>query len=335
MLTGEVLTVEVGRGDTIESRHRVHAAVVDRRGSVSAWGDRHRPTIPRSAIKTIQALPIVQTGAVTAFDITPEELALACASHSAEADHVSAVLAWLARLGLAEDDLECGPDTPIDDEATRLLFAGGGRPGPIHNCCSGKHAGFLTVARQLEVPTRGYIERGSPVQQLVTASIETFAGIDLAEVRAGRDGCGIPVFPIPLERLAFAMARLVDPVDLDDDVAASTVPVVAAAQLAYWVSGTGRTEMDLTAGAREPLVVKVGAEGVFMAALQGRGIGVALKAEDGAGRAADAAIRAILGHLGVLSAEASGPRPVTNKAGVEVGETVTIVPEPAEARLAP
>jgi L-asparaginase II len=330
-----VLTVEVRRGVVVESVHRVHAVVSDRHGSLQAWGERLRPTIPRSAIKAIQALPIVQTGAYEALEISAEELALACASHSAEPDHVEAVLAWLDRLGLGVDDLECGPDAPINTEAARELFAAGGIPAAIYNCCSGKHAGFLSVARHLGHPSAGYIERESAVQRLVTASIEAFTGIDLAEAPSGRDGCGIPVFALPLERLAFAMARLVDPVDLDDTTATATVPVVEAAQLAWWVSGTDRTEVTVATNAEQPVVTKGGAEGVFMAALPEQGKGLALKAEDGSQRAAQAAIQAILGHLGVLDGDGVRPDPVRNKADVIVGGVRVVVPGPELAALAP
>ena len=333
MTAGQELSVEIHRGADVESVHRVHVVVADRHGSLETWGNRKRPTIPRSAIKTIQAIPVVQSGALDALQISREELALSCSSHSGEPQHVDAVLRWLERVGLTESDLECGPDTPISADATRDLFAGGGRGSAIYNCCSGKHAGFLSVARHLGEPTAGYIDRDSPIQRLVTASIETFTGVDLSNATSGRDGCGIPVFALPLERLAFAMARLVDPADLDDDIAAATVPVVESAQLAFWVSGTGRTELDVTAHANEPVVMKTGAEGVFMAALPERGLGVALKADDGASRASDAAIRAILGHLGAVADEAVLPSPIKNKAGVDVGAIHTTVSTPARATM--
>ncbi|MGI9611539.1 MAG: asparaginase [Acidimicrobiales bacterium] len=335
MTAGQELRVEIHRGADIESVHRVHAVVADRHGSLQTWGDRIRPTIPRSAIKTIQAIPLVRSGATDAFQISREELALSCSSHSGEPEHVDAVLRWLGRIGLSETDLECGPDTPISADATQKLFAGGGTAGAIYNCCSGKHAGFLSVTRHLGEPTAGYIDRDSPIQRLVTASIEAFTDVDLSATAAGRDGCGIPVFALPLERLAFAMARLVDPTDLDDDIAAATVPVVDAAQQAFWVSGTGRTEVDVTAKATEPVVMKTGAEGVFMAALPERGLGVALKADDGAARASDAAIRAILGHLGAIADEAVQPPPITNKSGVDVGAIRVTVTTPAPATMTP
>jgi L-asparaginase II len=335
VVAGQAITIEVTRGEVVESVHTVHAVIADRHGALRSWGDRRRPTIPRSAIKAIQAIPIAQSGALEALSISREELALACSSHSAEPAHVAAVAAWLDRLELSEADLECGPGIPINAQAARDLFAGGGGPSPIYNGCSGKHTGFLSVARHLGEPVAGYIERDSLVQQRVTGSIEAFTGLDLARARSGRDGCGIPVFAIPLERLAFAMARLVDPVDLDATIAAATVPVVAAARLAFWVSGTDRTEVDVTERANQPLVVKAGAEGVMMAGLPDQGLGIALKAADGADRAAGAAIRAVLAHLDVLDAEEVRPGPIRNKAGLVIGGVGAIVPGTERTSLSP
>ena len=333
MPAGGWFSIEVRRGDVVESVHRVHAVIADRNGSLSSWGDRQRPTIPRSAIKSIQALPIVTTGAADALAVTQNELALACASHSGEPEHVKAVLGWLDRLGLSEADLECGPDVPMGTDAKKEFYASGREPSPIYNCCSGKHAGFLTVARHLGHGTVGYVERSAQVQQLVTEAIGSLTGLDLSEAPWGHDGCGIPVFALPLERLAFAMARLVDPVDLHDDLAAAAERLVEAAQRAFWVSGTDRTEVAVTDAALEPVVLKTGAEGVFMVGLPERGVGLALKVADGASRAARAAVRAVLGHLDVLDADASGTPPLRNKAGREVGELRPLLATPMTTRL--
>lgn len=326
-------TIEITRGGAVESVHTVHAVIADRDGTVQAWGDRRRPTIARSAIKSIQALPLTATGAAEAYDLGSRELALACASHSAEPEHVARVLAWLARLGLSEDDLECGPDRPLGRAARRHFYETGAAKRRVLNCCSGKHTGFLTLAMHLGYPTAGYIKRASPVQDRVTGAIEAMTGLDLSNVPSGIDGCGIPVFALPIERLAFAMARLVDPVHLPDDLAAATVPIVEAAQLAFWVAGTGRTEMHVTRAATEPVVIKTGAEGMFMAALPARGLGIALKAADGASRASQAAIKALLRHLDVLPA-LGGPVEILNKAGDVSGEVRAVINSPVAARLA-
>ncbi len=333
MAAGGLFTIEVWRGDVVESKHRIHAVISDRSGSLNVWGDRGRPTIPRSAIKSIQALPIVTTGALDALSVSQEEVALACASHSGEAEHVGAVSAWLGRIGLSENDLECGPDVPLGVEAKKAFYASGQEPAPVFNCCSGKHTGFLTVARHLGMSTTGYIERSSPVQELVTSTIATMVDLDLSSASSGYDGCGIPVFALPLERLAFAMARLVDPVDLDRDLAEATTRVVDAAQLAFWVSGSGRTEVDVCEKATEPVVIKTGAEGVFMAGLPAQGLGIALKAADGTSRASQTAIRAVLRHLGVLAPDDALAAPLRNKADRVVGELRAVVSAPASGRL--
>ncbi len=328
---GGSFEVEVGRAGVVESRHRISAVIADRNGRVQWWGDPERPTIARSAIKSIQALPLVASGAADAFGLTSDELALACASHSGEAEHIDRVLAWLRRLDLTEGDLECGPSAPISPEQERALYADGGGPRPILNGCSGKHAGFLTLARHEGWPTVGYIEATSPVQRRVTDAVAALTGVSLDDVTPGRDGCGIPVHPIPLERLAMAMARLVDPIDLDPGLAAAAERVAAAAQHAFWVSGRGRTELKVVDAATEPVVIKSGAEGVFAVALPDRGLGVVLKVEDGAQRASRVGVRALLGQLGVIPEEVAAPTRRRNKADVDVGDVRAVIGPPSGA----
>ncbi len=318
--------VEFTRAERIESAHIVDIVVTDRGGSFESWGDPDRLVIPRSAIKSLQALPLISTGAADAFDVSDNELALACASHSAEADHVSMVAAWLERIGRSESDLECGSDRPIDASAAADALLSGGPTAPIFNCCSGKHTGFLTVAQHLGHRSTGYIERRHPVQQLVEHALSTMTGIDLHDHTSGIDGCGIPVFAIPLRLLALAMARLVDPVDLPDDTAAACRRLVdVLPSRSHLVSGSGRAEERLAAAVDTPLIAKSGAEGVLMAALPERGLGVALKARDGASRAAKQAIWGVLDRLGALS-EPPVDQPLVNKAGRQVGVGRTVLP---------
>lgn len=327
-------TIEVVRGGVVESSHVIHAVVADRQGRLEAWGDRHRPTIARSSIKAVQALPLVTTGAADAFAVTVEELALACASHSAEPEHVVAVEAWLTRLGLSEADLECGDDVPLGTGAKRAFVRAQGEPHALLNCCSGKHAGFLAVHRHLGEPLAGYIDRNAAIQRLVTEATEICTGYDLSNQRPGVDGCGIPVFAVPLQNLALAMARLVDPVDLPDAYAAAAPRVVEAAQRSFWVSGTGRTEHQVEEQATEPVVLKAGAEGVFMGAFPERGLGIALKAADGSSRGSHAAIRAVLRHFGVLPVlEDPRGEPLHNKAGTRSGEVRENLTAPLSASI--
>ncbi|MBT3396552.1 MAG: asparaginase, partial [Alphaproteobacteria bacterium] len=188
------LIVEVTRGDMVESRHRGDCVVIDAAGAVAhAWGDGDRLIYPRSAIKPLQALALMETGAADAYGVSDVELALAAASHSSTKGHVDAVAAWIERLGLAETDLECAGHDPMSREADKALICDGTTPGPLHNNCSGKHAGFLTTALHMAEPTKGYLAPSHPVQQRLLMILSDMGGVDLSNTPRGVDGCGIPV----------------------------------------------------------------------------------------------------------------------------------------------
>ena len=296
-----------------ESEHLVDVVVVGEPGDLLIAGDPTRPVLPRSSIKPIQVLPLVKSGAADAFDVTDAEIALGAASHSGEPEHVAAVDAWLERLGLDRKYLECGGDRPLSVVAADAVLASGASFEPVLNCCSGKHAAFLTIASHMGVDPAGYINPDHPVQRVVTAMIEKYTGADLSTQTPGVDGCGIPTYQIPLRSLAESMRGLVT----STDPAAQRVTRALAAN-PYWISGTDRHETRLHQAATEPLVAKTGAEGVFMAALPSRGIGIALKTRDGAVRAAEAAISNVLERLGAID-DRWGVTDVTNKAGTVVG----------------
>ena len=310
----------------IESEHIVDAVIADENGPLQVWGRIDAPVIPRSAIKAVQAVPLIRSGAASAFELSEVEIALAAASHSGQTRHVTVVEAWLERLGFGPAQLECGDDRPMyQDEADRLVRSGAPF-GPLHNCCSGKHAGFLTIARHLGLDPDGYIERSHPVQQLVVEATEQFCDLDLSAESSGRDGCGIPTFSMPAANLAMALARIVRPGHLDDATAeAATTVARAMIENPWWVSGTGRPEVTLSEAAGEPLLSKGGAEGVFVAALPERGWGIAIKSRDGARRGADAALAGLLETLGVVPA-GTATTEITNKAGTVVGEMYPEIP---------
>ncbi len=324
------MKISVTRDPVVESVHEIDAVVCDTNGPKLYWGDPTRITVARSAIKYVQALPLLRTGAAERFSVTDEEVVLACSSHSAEPGHIEAVSNWLARIGLDEAALACGPDLPISDEAKLAILRAGGGPRPLYNGCSGKHVGFLTVARHLGVDHEGYIEPGHPVQELVSGAVADLCGIDVSEQQPGRDGCGIPTFGIPLDRLASAMARLVTPGELDAETAAAARRLIEVVpSRSWWVSGTGRHETEVAAVATEPVLLKGGAEGVFMAGLPARGLGLAVKAADGAHRAAMVGVSAVLAHLGVVPVE-SVADVVHNVAGVVVGTVTADSDEPVQ-----
>jgi len=324
------IAVTVARGPVPESRHEVHAVVVDENGVVASWGDPARPTMARSAIKAIQLLPLLRTGAAAAFDVTDDEIALAASSHGAEPDHVERVRGWLHRIGCEETHLECGPMTPLTAGAAVALHQSGEAPTAVHNCCSGKHTGFLTLARHLDVPTAGYLQPDHPVQQAVTNAIEVMTGVSTQGQEPAIDGCGIPVWTLPLQHLAVGMARLVHHRDLTPDWSEASqwaVDALTPPDRAFLVSGTDRAEVIIAQHATEPIVSKGGAEGVFMGCLPERGIGFALKATDGALRAVEAATAALLVHMGAMDPTNQLPRPVSNTLGHQVGQiAVTLEP---------
>ncbi|MEE9140304.1 MAG: asparaginase [Alphaproteobacteria bacterium] len=319
--------VEVTRGHMAESRHRGAVAVVDAAGGVKlAVGEVERPVYARSGIKPIQALVVLETGAGEAFALGEEEIALACASHGGEKGHTDLVSAWLDRIGCTVDDLECGPQTPLDEAAARALHGAGEAPSALHNNCSGQHAGFLSVARHLGLPTKGYIGRDHPVQQRALRILEEMGETDLSAVPQGIDGCGIPVVGLPLSRIALAMARLANPESQPEPrrAAAARIRRAMAAE-PFLVAGTNRfcTRVMEVTGARA--LVKEGAEGVCCGALPELGLGIALKVDDGASRAASVVMGRLLRHFRVLGADEADlladvlEPAVCNPAGLEVG----------------
>ena len=320
------LAVEVIRGAVVESRHRASCAVADADGKlVQRWGDVERPVYPRSAIKAIQALPLVESGAAEAFGLGDAEIALACASHGGEPFHLAVVEAWLTRIGLTEADLECGAHLPLHQPAAKALLRGGGAPNQMHNNCSGKHLAMLTTARHLGEPVKGYVKADHPVQKCVATVIGELSGVDMSRAAFAVDGCGIPTIALPLSNLATAMARFAAP-DRFEPVRAAAIRRIHSAIAARpeMVAGTGRfcTAVIAESGAR--VLLKTGAEGVFCAALPESGLGVAVKVDDGAGRAAEVAMASVL--RGVIDDALAAcladylVAPLTNHAGLRVGE---------------
>lgn len=295
--------VEVTRGDMVESIHRGRVAVVDIAGKVALqWGDIDAPVYPRSAIKAIQALPLVETGAADAFGLSDSELAVACASHSGEPRHVETVRSWLTRIGLSEADLACGAHWPRHHQPTlHAMIRSGETPRDIHNNCSGKHAGMLTTAHHLGEPLDGYTKPTHPVQQRILGTLEALCGLDLSRAPRGTDGCSVPTWSVPLSNLALAFARLGAPDDLPPARAAAAIRIrKAVAAEPFMVAGTGRYCTTMMQAAGETIFVKTGAEGVFCAALPDYGLGVALKCEDGAARGSQMMLTAVLRRIGAL-----------------------------------
>jgi L-asparaginase II len=320
------ILVEVLRGTLVESRHRGAVAVADADGgAVLAMGDVTTPIFPRSAVKALQALPLVESGAADMYGFGDEELALACASHSGEAGHVAGVTRMLAKAGLDAAALRCGAHWPMAQSAVAAL-ARTGEPSALHNNCSGKHSGFLCVACAKGIDHTDYWRPQHPVQREVRAVLENLTGAALSDDRCAIDGCSVPTWAIPLQNLAHAFAKFATGQGLGPERGRAAARLRAACtQKAWHVAGTGRfcTEIMQLFGAR--VFVKTGAEGVYCGALPEEGLGIAIKCDDGAGRAAQAIMAAIIARfLPLGDAERAALQPfvrptLRNWNGFEIG----------------
>ena len=293
--------VERWRGDFLECVHRGHAAVVNSQGeSVYEWGNVHSSFLPRSSCKMVQALPLIESGAAKSHGLTSEQLALACAPHNGASIHTDRVTRWLIDMGLSETDLRCGPQMPDDlDERIRLNKADE-KPCQIHNNCSGKHAGFLTLNKHLGGSAE-YIDPDHPVQRASLAAIEETSGVESAGY--GVDGCSAPNFATSIYGLANAMAFFANATEGKNARETAAVSLrEAMMKHPDLVAGEGRACTGIMRELNGTGTVKTGAEGVFTSILPELGLGVALKIEDGTTIAAQCAIVAILTKLGALDA---------------------------------
>ncbi len=333
-MTANPVLAEALRGGIVESAHRGAVAIVDASGALhSAWGDITRPIFPRSAVKVLQALPLVESGAAERWGLTDEELALACASHGGEAQHAAAAASMLAKAGVDVAALECGTHWPYFDGTIKAMAAAGDRPTALNNNCSGKHAGFVCVGCLMaeggdrRAFLSGYVKPEHPVMREVTAALQAATGYDLAQAAVGTDGCSIPTYAIPLRHLAHAFARVGTGVGLRPGHASAAARLrQAVARAPHMVAGTGRFDTRVMQRFGERVFCKVGAEGVYCAALPTLGLGVAVKMDDGnTARACEVVMAALLQHL--LPLEGDEPEFVqaladvtlVNWNGIEVG----------------
>jgi L-asparaginase II len=306
--------VEVRRGAITESRHRGHIAVVDGDGPVVAQlGAPETLTYLRSSAKPHQAVPLITSGAAERYGFDDREIAVACASHSGEPVHVETVAKMLEKIGLDKSALKCGTHEPFSSEETRRLRASGEKPNVLQNNCSGKHTGMLALARHLDAPIETYDQPDNPVQLLIGRIIEQFSGVSLEDIAVGIDGCGVPVFGVTVRAMALMYARLVaPPLDWDAETRAACKRIVGAmTSHPGMVGGTvERLDTEMMRATEGALISKVGAEGVYTVGVLPqerwpRGLGLALKIEDGEDRRArPVAVIESLRQLGVLTQEA-------------------------------
>lgn len=321
------LIAEVTRGGVVESRHFGSIAVADPDGQVIfSLGNPEHYTFMRSASKPLQAIPLCESGALDAFEISDEELAVIVASHNAERVHLKAVGSILKKAGFNASHLECGPQKPLGRKAAFELALSGRRARPIHNNCSGKHAGMLLLARHLGLDPRGYVDLHHPVQSIVMKAVSSMTSYPIDRLGIGIDGCGVPVYALPLRNMALAYARMARPGGLRSTrVRAVSRIRRAILENPYMVAGDERLCTDLMEMTGGRFVGKYGAEGIYCLASMERGFGLALKVDDGSSRAMGPVLVHVLTKMGAL--EQSDPfveryrvLPVKNTLGDAIGE---------------
>ncbi|MGE5676362.1 MAG: asparaginase [Mycobacterium leprae] len=337
------IVVEQTRGPLVENIYRGDAAVVDANGRLLMHvGDAGKTTFWRSSAKPIQAMPVILSGAATAFGFETRHLAMFCASHNGEPIHTTTVLDAMRLAGVSPDLLQCGPQIPYDAETAAAMATAGEAPAPIHNNCSGKHSGMLAMGKHLGLPLNDYMNPRSDLQRLILANVADVVGLPEAEIAIGIDGCGVPVFGMPIFNMAYAYARLSEPERMPEGKAGAARQLRDAMMAhPYNVAGRNRICTKLMSLPGDRFVAKSGAEGVYCIGLLPKtvaaspvlramgvtgGIGIAVKAEDGHKDVRHLMLVEILRQLGVLTdsdLEALAPYrsiPVRNWAGTLVGE---------------
>jgi L-asparaginase II len=328
--------VEVWRGPIVESRHRGHLVAIDGEGqTVAALGAPRTQTYIRSSGKPFQAIPLVATGAADRFEFTESEIAIACGSHSGEPIHTETVRSMLGKIGLDDSALKCGVHEPFSAEVTRELASEQQSPNVLQNNCSGKHAGMLALAIHLGAPTETYDTPTNPVQQMIGETVARFSDVPLDQISIGTDGCGVPVFGLPVEAMALMYARLVKPPASFDEPTTKACQRIVRAMMDFpeMVGGTeDRLDTELIRAGAGRLISKIGAEGVYTVGVLPcerwpRGLGLALKIEDGDDRRArPPAVIEALRQLDVLNETelkalgAYAPTIIINRRGDRVGE---------------
>lgn len=298
MVSNPVL-VDVFRGSVVESRHRGALAIYDSEGKkLFSAGDIERAIFPRSAIKSIQALPLVESGAADAFGFENADLAMACASHSGEPEHAARALSMLKRAGLDASALECGSHWSSQQNVLIEQARSGSVPTALHNNCSGKHAGFLATCAHCNMETKGYVALGSEIQNMVRDTMQQVTGAVHSIDQCGTDGCSIPTYAIPLSNLAQGFARMVSGQGMSEGRAkAATRLINACMDQPYYVAGKDRACTKLMEMAPGRIFVKTGAEGVFCGSVPELGVGFAIKCDDGATRGAEVMVSTVLSRL--------------------------------------
>lgn len=302
-MTNSSIVVQVHRGPLIESLHRGHIVVVDQFArTLASFGDPNTFIFVRSCAKPLQAISVIESGAISTFKFGAELVSLMCSSHNGEFSHVVAAATMLQKLGLSKNSLSCPAQQPLYRPEADRLSALGIPVTQLHHNCSGKHAGMLALALQLGATTECYTSSEHPVQRAMVDTVLEMTGMHSNELVLGIDGCGVPVFGMPLAQLAYAFATLGKPERLSSSLSDACNQVIAAIrQHPHYLAGTDRFDTTLIRVTNGRIIGKMGAEGVFAITVPDYGLGIAIKIEDGSERALYPAVTETLAQIGLLS----------------------------------
>jgi L-asparaginase II len=319
--------VSVTRGPLTESLHNGHIAVVDDSGQILYQvGNPNYKTFARSTAKLLQAIPIIESGAADLFALSPYEIAVICASHNGESEHIAAVLSILAKLRLDPAHLQCGVHEPFHKETRIRMREQHQPPSSLHNNCSGKHAGMLVLAKFLESSLADYTSSDHPVQALMLETVSEMTGAPKEQIDLGIDGCGVPVFGLQIDQLAYAFARLGNQKGLTP-VRAETCLRIIKSIISHplYLAGRQRLDTRLIEATQGQVIGKMGAEGIYAVTIPASGIGITVKVEDGSQRAPYPAVIETLRQLALIDNKALSELasfhhpPVQNRRGEKVG----------------
>jgi L-asparaginase II len=298
----EVL-VRVMRGDHVENQHRGHIVITNSKGKIIyKVGDPDFLFCLRSCAKPLQALPVIETGAADRFAFNDEEIAAFCGSLNGQDYHVRVVESILSKIGLDSNYLQCGIHQPSHRGTAKKLISEGKRPLPIHNTCAGKHAAMLALCVFNAWPTANYCHIEHPVQQMILQKISQITEVPQDNIGVGIDGCGVPVFFLPLRQLALAYAKLTEPHSSKQQSKNSPVARMMQATLHHpeMIAGDERICTDIMKNLRDRVFAKTGADGGYALSIMDKGFGIGVKVEDGNYRALHSVVIEILDQLGLL-----------------------------------
>ncbi|OWZ82817.1 asparaginase [Natranaerobius trueperi] len=315
------------RGQLVESVHKGTIAVVDQKGDlVASVGNPNKVTYWRSAAKPFQVIPLIQRGGIEKYDLNLKEISVMCASHMAQNIHTETVKEILSKIGLQESDLSCGTHPPGDKEVRNRLIRENSDPTEVYNNCSGKHSGMLALKELIQEKRKDYWKEDHPIQKLMIDIISKLTDVSLENVYIAKDGCGVPVYGMPIKNMAYAYSRFNDE-KLPRDINLS-LHIVQKAMTKHpeMVSGIGKFNTELMQSTKGKIIAKGGAQGVFCFAIPHKKLGVAIKVEDGSNEPISTITLEVLRQLQAITDDELGDlqkyytQNITNAKKEKVGE---------------